>query len=279
MGNTAILIGAVALGTALICLFLGYRFGRSNLKSQIEGALDMARVSADAREYSLREQLEEQMIELGKLRAYAEEVLLSQQQLERVQASRLQNPSGRSVVADAPHNVNAHRPPELQNGATSVPQSGEKAMQDFLNSKDARPKPPGESQDEFLEKNRRLPVTKFPVRFPNTFTPQNATPERSKSPAVQPIPANSPAVQPPAVKSPTVQPQPARSQAVQPLPASPPAVQPLPAKSPVVQPHGESTSCQAGLAASPAGPPRTAVNNDDWDEFAKSLEALKSLQK
>ena len=249
MGNTAILIGAVALGTALICLFLGYRFGRSNVKSQIEGALDMARVSADAREYGLREQLDEQMIELGKLRAYAEEVLLSQQQLKQAQASRLQNAPSRSVVAEAPHNGNAHRPPELQNGATPVAQSGEKAMQDFLNSKEARPKP-DESQDELLEKNRMLPVTKFPVRFPHTFTPQNTTPEQSKSPAVQPLPAKSPAVQPVQTKPSTAQPQPAKSQAVKPLPAAPPAVRPTP-----------------------------AVNNDDWDEFAKSLEALKSLQK
>ncbi len=238
----------------------------------------MARVSADAREYSLREQLEEQMIELGKLRAYAEEVLLSQQQLERVQASRLQNPPSRSVVAEATHNGNAHRPPELQHGAAPVAQSGEKAMQDFLNSKEARPQQPDERQDELPEKNRRLPVTKFPVRFPHTFTPQNATPERSKSPAVQPLPANSAAVQLLAEKSPTVHPQPARSQAVKPLPASPPAVQPLPAKSPAVQP-AKAPVVRPVSAASPGVRPVPAVNNDDWDEFAKSLEALKSLQK
>ena len=250
MGSTAILIGAVALGTALIFLFLGYRFGRSNVKSQVEGALDMARVSADAREFALREQLDDQMVELGKFRARAEEVLLSQQQLEKVQAAKVQNTPNRSAAAEQPHNGNTRRPPEPQRGVTPVAQSGEKAMQDFLNSKEAKPKPQDESQDELLERNTRLPVTKFPVRFPHTFTPQNTTPEQSKSPAVQPPPAKPPVVQPVQTKPSAAQHQPTRSPAAKPLPAASPSVRPVP-----------------------------AVNNDDWDEFAKSLEALKSLQK
>jgi hypothetical protein len=250
MGSTAILVGAVALGTTLISLFLGYRWGRSNVRSQIEDALNMARGSADAREFALREQLDDQMMELGKLRAYAERVLLSQQQLEQVQPSGLQNSPSRSAAADAPNTGNAHRPPESQHATTPVAGSAERPIQNFLNSKEEKPRQPDESQDELPEKNRRLPVTKFPVRFPHSFTAQNTTPEPSKSPAVQPVPAKSPAVQPQPAKSSTAQSQPAKSPAVKPLPAASPAVRPL-----------------------------QAVNNDDWDEFAKSLEALKGLQK
>ena len=259
MGSTAILIGAVALGTALICLFLGYRFGRSNVKSQIEGALDMARVSADAREFALREQLEDQMVELGKLRARAEEALLSQQQLENVQAAKVQNTPGRSAAPEESHNGNTHRSPEPAYGATPVTQSGERPMQNSFNSKE-KPQQPAESQDEFPEKSRRLPVTKFPVRFPHTFTPQNTTPEQSKPSSAQPLPAKSSSAPPLPVKSPAVQPVQTKPSSAQSQPARSPAVKPLPAASPAVRPV-------------------PAVNNDDWDEFAKSLEALKSLQK
>ena len=88
MVHTAILIGAAALGIALLCLLAGYRWGRSNVRSQIEDALDMARVSADAREFALREQLDEKMLEVSELRAQANEVALLRDQLEQLQSSR-----------------------------------------------------------------------------------------------------------------------------------------------------------------------------------------------
>ena len=40
MGHTATLIGAVALFTGLVCLLCGYLWGRSNVKSQVEDAVD-----------------------------------------------------------------------------------------------------------------------------------------------------------------------------------------------------------------------------------------------
>ena len=210
MGSTAILIGGVALGTGLICLFLGYRWGRSNVRAQIEDALDMARVSADAREFALREQLDDAVLDLGELRARADEVSLLQQQLEQLQASRLDNsPSGRTA-AEVPDNGNPRRPSEPAREAAPVALSAEKTMQNFLNSKEEEPNQTGVNQALPLEEYTRRPVARFPVRFPQDFTPQNTTPEPAKSPAIQPLPA---------------------------------------------------------------------VDNDDWAEFAKSLEALKSRQK
>jgi hypothetical protein len=210
MGNTAILIGAVALGTALICLFLGYRWGRSNVRSQVEDALDMARVSADAREFALREQLDEKMLELGEVRARAEEVILLQAKLEQLRSSKLHNSPSGSVAAEIPENENTHNRPEQKKRTAPVAGSAEKTMQKFLRSNEQKSKQLDENQDALPEKSSRLPVTKFPVKFPHSFTPQNTMPEPVKSPALKPVPA---------------------------------------------------------------------INNDEWDEFAKSLAALKDLQK
>jgi hypothetical protein len=259
MGSTAILTSAVALATALIGLLLGFLWGRSNLKAQIADALDRARASKDVREFELLEQLSNKMLEINELRARSEELPRSQEQLEHMPSSTLNNSSSGSAAPEVTPGITANRHPEQKQGVPTA-SAAEKTAQVSLNPKAEKPKQPNEIQDVLPEKSSMLPVTKFPVRFPSTFAPQNTTPESAKSPAVEPVPATSPAVRPHSAASPPVQPLPAKSPAARPHSAASPAVQSLPAKS-------------------PAARPRPAVNNEDWDEFAKSLEALKKLQK
>lgn len=274
MGNNAILIGASALVTALICLFLGYRWGRSNVRSQIENALDMARRSADAREFDLREQLDGKMVEVSQLRTQADSVPLLLQKIEQMQASRLRSSSG-IATDEAPQEHTTIRTPLRQQG-TPVADPAEKTIQHRLSSKEEKSEQAEQNHEAPLEKNGKPPVAKAPVKFPNSFTPQNAAPEPAKSPAippvasespvVRPVPPKSPAIQPVAAQSPVARPVPPKSPAIRPVAAESPAAKPVPARSPVIPPVA---------AKPPAVKPAHAANNDDWDEFAKSLEAFR----
>ena len=232
MGSSAILIGAIALGTALICLFAGFRWGRSNVRSQIEDALDMARVSADAREFALREQLDQKMLEVSELRARAEEVQALQDEVARLRSS-----PGIQTQIDLPENeieIIPEDPPILESVAAVAD-----PIQRFFHREEQKPQSLNAAHD-IAAQPKRAP---FPNSFSSTFS---ARPAASPAP-LAPEPAES--AEPPAV-------QPARPAAAR--PSEPPTVQP---------------------AKPVAAKPVRAVNNDDWDEFAKSLEVLKSLQK
>lgn len=68
MGNMAIVFAGVALVLALVCLFIGFSWGRSNLQSQVEQAVEKERVSSDTREFAMRQQLDEAIAEIARLR-------------------------------------------------------------------------------------------------------------------------------------------------------------------------------------------------------------------
>jgi hypothetical protein len=232
MGHTAILIRAAALGIALICLFAGYLWGRSNVRSQIEDALDKVRVSADAREFALREQLDDKMFELGELRARADEAQVLKEQLAQLQSSHLQDshdPHSRFELPEQPAEII----PEHSHKVGSIAAVADNLIQSFSHTREEMPQPLSINHDAPFE-TKRPPAARFPASFSSTFTATEASPEPVKPKPVQPA-------RPAAV-------QPAKVQPAQ--PTRPPAVKPV-----------------------------AAVNNDDWDEFAKSLEALKNLQK
>ncbi|WP_348264877.1 hypothetical protein P8935_10145 [Telmatobacter sp. DSM 110680] len=256
MGHTAILIGAAALGIALICLFAGYLWGRSNVRSQIEDALDKVRVSADAREFALREQLDEKMLEVVNLRARADEVPLLREQLAQLQASHLQNSHGthsRFELPESPLEIT----PEHSQTIESVAAVVEDPIQSFFHPNKQKSQPLSAIHDTPVETKRPL-AARFPASFSSTFSVPAASPEVMKAkPDEPPKPV---AIQP--AKPASV--QPAKLAAVQ--TAKPAAVQPAKLQPPL-------------RATTPAVKPVPAVNNDDWDEFAKSLEALKNLQK
>ncbi len=240
MGHTAILIGAAALGIALICLFAGYLWGRSNVRSQIEDALDKVRVSADAREFALREQLDDKMFELNELRARADEAQAMKEQLAQLQSSHLQDSHDAHSRFELPE-----QPAEIilehSHNVGSIAAVADNPIQSFSRPTEQMPQPLSINHDAPVE-TKRPPAARFPASFSSTFTATEASPEPVKPKPVQPA-------RPAAV-------QPAKIQAVQPAKVQP-----------------------AQPTRPPAVKPVAAVNNDDWDEFAKSLEALKNLQK
>ena len=111
----------------------GYLWGRSNVKSQIEDALDMARVSADAREFSVREELDDQMLELAELRASAEEVSRLREQVEQLKTERTRSSvAGRASAHANGNNTQSNRfPSENVELRQPPPPSAEKAIQNF----------------------------------------------------------------------------------------------------------------------------------------------------
>jgi DNA recombination protein RmuC len=86
MGSTAAVFALVAVAIALICLFLGHQWGRSTVKAQVEEALENERRFADAREFALRQQLDEKITEIAALKPRAEELTRVQEQLKHEQA-------------------------------------------------------------------------------------------------------------------------------------------------------------------------------------------------
>ncbi len=93
MGSTAIIYAAVAVGLALACLLAGRVWGRSNVQSQVEDAVEAARKSADAREFTLREQLDQKMTEVAKLVPLADEAGRLRSQLKHQKKNPIQSPA------------------------------------------------------------------------------------------------------------------------------------------------------------------------------------------
>ena len=71
MGSTAITYAAIALAIALVCLLGGFLWGRSNLQAGIELAVEREQASLDAREFAMRQQLEDAIAEIARLRPLA----------------------------------------------------------------------------------------------------------------------------------------------------------------------------------------------------------------
>jgi hypothetical protein len=239
MPSTFILIGAVALGTGLICLFCGYLWGRSNVRSQIEDALDQSRRIADAREYNLREALEEKMLELSKLRDSAEELPRLREKLEQLQSERMRGSARGRANAYAPEGNTLVEPKLFETVqepapvSESVSESADKAIQNLLKSIDERMKGTEEDSQGAIEESAAPAVTNFTVEIPPTVTQLHSKP--------------APPVAPPAKHAPAAKAQPAPAVKSQPSPA---------------------------VKAQPA-----QAAKDEWQEFAASLAALKNRQK
>lgn len=202
MGNSIILVGAVALGTGLICLVCGYIWGRSNVRSQIEDALDKARVSADAREFSVREELDDKMLELAELRASAEEVPRLREQVEQLKSERTGRSSGRLTAHANGNNTQYEQAPaEKVEPPPPPPESADKAIENLLKSIEDRMKQTEEAPRDAAEKIATHPVKKFAVEIPPTVTQLRSKPAPSELPVAKPAAAELRVAKPaPAVK-------------------------------------------------------------------------------
>jgi hypothetical protein len=195
MGSSHILVAAVALGTALVCLICGYFWGRSNVRSQIEDALDKARISADAREFSVREELDEKMVELAELRARAEEIPSLHQQIEQLQSERTHGfPGGRASASRTQNDTSDQKLPAQP--PAPVPESTDKTIANLLKSIEDRMKqteedPPiaKEIPAVSIQAVATPPPTHFAVEIPPTVTRMSAKPAAPQPPAARPAPA------------------------------------------------------------------------------------------
>ena len=190
MGSTAIVIGAVGLATALICLFFGYLWGRSNVRAQVEDALDKARMSADAREFALREELDKKMLEIAGFRARAEELPRSEGQREPFKSEQANViASGREPAEELGHNRQAKpKIAEERKAATSLSDSTEKTIQNLLKSIEERLQQPEEEPQVVNQESTTPQPPKSPVDAPSVVTQPSSRPAPKELPAAEPCP-------------------------------------------------------------------------------------------
>jgi hypothetical protein len=189
MGNSFILVGAVALGTGLVCLICGFFWGRSNVRSQIRDALDKARISADAREFSVREELEEKMVELAELRARAEQVPRLREQIEQLQSERMRGSAGGRVIPNATRmNAPSQQLPEKSPEPAPIQESADAAVQNLLKSIEERMKQSEEAPRAIPQERATPQVPKLAIEIPPTVTHLSGKPAPAAKPAAQSTP-------------------------------------------------------------------------------------------
>lgn len=180
-------MGAIALAIALICLFSGYFWGRSNVRSQVEDALDKARVSADAREFALRQALDEKMVELAEFSARAEELRGFGERPARLQSKTMHGPGTGNDPAEALENrTPANQVAENQPVTTPVVDSTEKTIQDLLKSIEQRINEPAKEPKAVAQ--RIMPAMTKPVEAPRAITQAKSKPAPAASPDLKPLP-------------------------------------------------------------------------------------------
>jgi len=300
MGSHAITYAIVALAIAAACLIAGFVWGRSNVKAQIEEAVEKEHVALDAREFSMRTQLEDAIAELAKLRPAAEELGRVQKRLEREQARysqmRAEFNSSMGVSPDSTAEENFDSDSEPVAPTVSADEEIQKLLQslEVFNDPNAEVPPPSPAPDP--------PVPKPPVP---AVTVAQAPPPTRPAPA-PPSPAELPkAAKPPQRLAPN--PASAQSQPVRPNPPTPPRAEPVKPIQPIqnvpskpaassapVKPAAPSVpTIQAatsvpGKPAPPAsvppkppasGPTKPGQQVDEWQKFARELEALTGKKK
>jgi hypothetical protein len=272
MASSLIVGGAVALGSSLVSLISGYFWGRSNVRSQIEDALDKARVSADAREFTVREELDERLVELAQYRTLAEEVPGLRRQIQKLESERPRISAGFRVNSLGSEDTSSQeQKSEIVDPEPPPPESADTAIEKLLKSIEERMNQPEEAPPPAAEKSAQPPAPKrFAIEIPPAVT--QLTPKAQPAPAAQPSPKSVPAQ--PGPRPIAAQPS-QRPIAAQPGPRAIPA-QPS-QRPPQPKPIPAQSSPKPPAPAPPA--PAAAAPKDEWQEFAASLAALKNLKK
>lgn len=274
MGSHTATYAAVALAIAIVSLLAGFSWGRSDLKSKIEAALEKASVSLDAREFAMRQQLDEAFAEVSRLRPLAEELGAVQDRLKREQAKydRMRSEFSSAVSPGIPE------PPESQPESSESP---DEAIHKLLQSLEAFNAPEGQTSTTPSE----IAASVTPAAAPSAVI---APPRHIEAPlppppapVVQPAPAAQ--IQSPAKPRKSAQPpmpRPASQSPQQPNPAPP-----QPQKAKPTQPHNVAPPVPRRPAPAPPARPASALpaksghTVDEWQEFARQLEALTGKKK
>lgn len=142
MGSTAIIYAVVAVTLALVCLLLGFFWGRSNVKTKLEQAVEREHVALDAREYSMRQQLEDAIAEVARLRPLAEELGRVQDRLKLEQAKYEQMKSEFNSTLRGGSASGEREVPIMPTKAIPVLESPDAAIQRLLQSLETLDEPP-----------------------------------------------------------------------------------------------------------------------------------------
>jgi hypothetical protein len=309
MGSHAITYAVVALAVAVVCLIAGFSWGRSNVRAQIENAVEKEHVALDAREFAMRTQLEDAIAELAKLRPSAEELVRVQKRLEREQSKYQQMKAefnaATGISSSSEENSELDAPPVLPDA------SADEAIQKLLQSLEAFNAPGAETPAPLPEPKTIAPVAPAvpapavpaPV-VPAAAVPKPQPPVRPALIPETPRPAEPPkaAIRPPqpappapASAQPPVRPVPTEPRKAEPLKTDPPKPaqnvisKPAPpiAAPPIVPSKPAPAANNVPARPAPATPARPALTPparpgqqvDEWQEFARQLEALTGKKK
>lgn len=308
MGSHALIYAVVALAISAACLFAGFSWGRSNVKAQIEQAVEKEHVALDAREFAMRTQLEDAIAEVSRLRPLAEELGRVQKRLEREQAKYAQMKAEFNASLGNTDESPAEDSSDAEAQLAESRESADEAIQKLLQSLEVLNNPDAAADAEPLLGEAPVVPSPAPVTAPVAAVPQTAAvpePARAAVPSKPQAVAQAPVPKP--IPAPVTAPVPAPATARAPIPAQPkPPVSAVPPPQKPVAPTAAAatkpTAPQPLKAAPPA--PRPPVSNapatpaanpasnqaskqaskqgqqvDEWQEFARQLEALTGKKK
>jgi hypothetical protein len=260
MGSTATIYGVVALAIALVCLLAGFLWGRSNAKAQVERAVEQEHTALDAREFAMRQQVEDAIAEVGRLRPLADELGRVQERLRIEQAKYEQIKTEFSATLQgATARESAEQKSEVQSQPSSPHQeSADEQIQKLLQS---------------LEENFNEPEEHpLPIAEPQIAKP-SIPPAVEKKPVVPPVVAKQPS--PPPVASP----KPAAPQLNEKKPPAPPPASPKPPAPPAANVKPATPKPATPQPVSPKSTAPKSSEVDEWQEFARSLASLTERKK
>lgn len=261
MGSHAITYAVVALAIAAVGLIAGFFWGRSNVRAQIEQAVGKEHVALDAREFAMRTQLEDAIAENARLRPLAEELARVQKRLEQDQ-SRFEGtrPDSTTSLGTAV--------PEPSGPDQSVPEtlaSADHAIQKLMQSLEAFNAPHPD--------NAAIATVKSgPASSPSDVAnvPAQPPPHAAQEPIVLPQFAPAPEAGESGLGAPS-------AAAAKPPAHSDPASNPAPQDlAPGVAP---ATPSSPARKPNPPTGVRSGQTVDEWQEFARQLEALTGKKK
>jgi len=284
MGSHAITYAVVALAIAVVCLLAGFFWGRSNLRAQIEEAVEKEHVALDAREFSMRTQLEDAIAEIANLRPLAEELGRLQKRLEREQAKYAQMKTefnaamGISAEPSAPENSDSEPQP-------AHAESADEAIQKLLHSLEVLNDPNAPAGIEPPLREHPEPVLQAPAaRVPPVAPPVSVAQSAgiAQPPRSAQIPKPEEAAQAIAPARPVVPPRPQQPiPGVSPVPTTVTPAAAVPSRPSTPQPQNTAPPQPRmpvpNMPGKPSGTEAAKPGQqqvDEWQEFARQLEAL-----
>lgn len=183
MGNLTISYAIVVLAVGLASLLAGFLWGRSNLKLKLEQAIEEGASSLDAREFAMRQRLDEAIAEIARLRPLAAELGRVQDRinLEHPRSERMKVEFDASLSGTEEASVDREIPPPEP---PMTPASADVAIQKLLQSLEALNRPDSQTNPSELEPGVSEAVERLAILepLPVADTPQAEQPQPAELP-------------------------------------------------------------------------------------------------